>query len=298
MEVKAFRSRAPASPISRINWASINRDLNGISNTLIIPSKHTLPLDLTSALKTPDLFTNLQLFLARSVRVKRNSEGLASFKLTSDGMKEDLCNEKITWDGTSNTSLVNKDTLQGILRVMRLSPRGGILPSGVVQSKESGKQVNTFVPLILAGFKKYQGVNYNDWDWAEPTEDKFKFLDRPFVDYSEYFYQEEIATRWTLDELTEFRRLAMLNGAKNIYKTPEATTSVSKQPDADFAALPTMLKQSMLQLWVACPHLYNPCMITNYLNLDAPPVGVFGNITDVLEKSTPLASNEGYDQDW
>lgn len=284
-----------STKLSRINWAALAKlldpylpDLHMIGSGV---NKNPKVADVQVISKDPDIMPQLQLLLGSRFTPVKGENGLYSFKATAAEMVRKVDAGEVTWDGTDRTSPISINTLRGILMLMKIIPRGTIMPAGHTQSKGAGLNYCRFVPLILAAWKKHKNIKYSEWDWSEPAEERRKLLDKDFVLYSDTFYKLDKVDQFGSEELQDFRDKARLVFKTGEIKAPEATATITKQNDPTFRALPELLQFSLLQLWCACPHLWNENMITNPLNLDSPTVSMFGESTTSVVFSDPRAAH-------
>lgn len=272
-----------STKLSRINWPALAAAL-----TPHLPDLHFLKanpniMDFQVISKDPDVMPQLMFLIGNRFKPVINTEnGKYSFAATSAEMVRATQAQEVTWDGTKGSSPISFNALRGMLMFMKINPRGMLMPAGIVQSRAPGTSMCSFVPLILASWKRHQKIKYSEWDWEEPLEARRKLLDKEFAEYSEYFNKPEAINQFSIEELQQFRDQARVVATTGKINAPEATAIITKQRDPAFKSLPKLLQFSMLQLWTCCPHLWNESMITNTLSLDEPLVSNYGEFTKAL----------------
>jgi len=293
-----------STKLSRINWPALAATL-----TPHLPDLHFLKtnpniLDVHVISKDPDVMPQLMFLIGNRFKPIMSTEtGKYSFAATSAEMVRAVQAQEVTWDGTKNSSPISFNALRGMLMLMKINPRGVIMPAGTTQSKAPGTGFCSFVPLILAAWKRHQKIKYSEWDWQEPLEARRKLLDKDFAEYSEYFNKPEVIDQFSVEELQQFRDQARVVASTGRINAPEATAIITKQRDPAFKSLPKLLQFSLLQLWACCPHLWNESMVTNILSLDEPLVSNYSEFSKALfeapsynEPTSAEVSNVDYSQ--
>jgi hypothetical protein len=125
--------------------------------------------------------------------------------------------------------------------------------------------INPLVPIILAGFKKYQGINYSEWN---PVG-------------LELLLDSELAkvVGVTVPELSHSELIALRNtaitdkqGARaGIPNNPATCTKLNHLGDTALGHLPKLAKYMVLQTWAAHPSNRNEYMILDPNNWDHVP---------------------------
>jgi len=125
--------------------------------------------------------------------------------------------------------------------------------------------INPLVPIILAGFKKYQGINYSEWN---PVG-------------LEALLDTELAklVGVTVPELSVSELIALRNTAitdktgsrSGIPNNPATCTKLNHLGDTALGHLPKLAKYMVLQTWAAHPSNRNEYMILNPNNWDNVP---------------------------
>ena len=183
----------------------------------------------------------------------------------------------------SNGRPLTRDMVQGILAVLRHTPRGDLVGALGKQSSKDNVRYGASVPLILSAFKQYRNLNYSDWDFTDPAA-KF-FVEKNLLDA---LGAAVLAPKWAVDDLLQFRvtSCTVHSGARAGEKRdPIATTSVTGVTDPEFKALPPMLKLQLCQLWVYHPEIRHKYAINDFSQPDNMPEPLLK--TEVLEKSQP-----------
>lgn len=236
----------------------------------------------------------LSAFLGSEVPLKRNTEGLISFKETLVAIKEKIDSGKLVFpDGIP----VTLEDFNGIIQVLRTSPRGDVLGK-LIQSKEPGLRYCAGVPLFCAAFKEFRDVKYSEWDWTDPHR-KY-LLDPDFVEYSDLFGSPIEYSKETLLKIREDALYIQSGKAMGTERKPEATTTVFNVKDPEFKLYPRLYKLALTQLWIFIPHLYNKYIINNPISLDEPAEPLIS--TNVLVEEKPIykkkIKTEEFDLPW
>jgi hypothetical protein len=125
--------------------------------------------------------------------------------------------------------------------------------------------INPLVPIILAGFKKYQGINYSEWNpvgletLLDPELAKLVGVTVPELSHSEL-----IALRNTALTDKEGARAGIPNN-------PATCTKLNHLGDTAIGHLPKLAKYMALQTWAAHPSNRNEYMILDPNNWDHVP---------------------------
>ena len=132
------------------------------------------------------------------------------------------------------------------------------------QNRVEWAPYSQLVPIILAGVKQYQGIQYHRWPILD--SEPLMILDPQLLHCLQYPHQV-----FTTGELLEIREEALqYKTGKNSGKRrdPKATWTVSHPL---FKGWPKLLITMRLQLWVAHPELRHPTMILDPQNWDHQP---------------------------
>lgn len=268
--------------IETVRWEELNSALGGYKEDHYrIGSDDGKTLMRSYYADNYNLISSVQLFIAENFPAVKDDEGKYSFQLTARTFGPRLATGIPYHKGVPH--YVTGNAFSGMLRYLRVSSRGCIIPSKPRQYEIACQPYNTSVPLILSAYKKHCGIGYNEWDWTEARSDRGLFLDKDHLDASDFYGKDiDIMNRWTEEELTEFRNLCLEDKNGNT-KNPVSVTKAVNQTDKEFKELPQLIKTGLLQLWVYSPQLYTPNSIHNFTDLDAPAPILFGQSVKILE---------------
>jgi hypothetical protein len=125
--------------------------------------------------------------------------------------------------------------------------------------------INPLVPIILAGFKKYQGINYSEWSLVgletllDPELAKLVGVTVPEIAHSDI-----IALRNTA--VTD-----KVGARAGIPNNPATCTKLNHLGDTAIGHLPKLAKYMVLQTWAAHPSNRNEYMILDPNDWDRIP---------------------------
>jgi hypothetical protein len=125
--------------------------------------------------------------------------------------------------------------------------------------------INPLVPIILAGFKKYQGINYSEWNPVGLEA----LLDAELAKLVGVVVPE-----LSVSELIALRNTAVTDkeGARaNIPNNPATCTKLNHLGDTALGHLPKLAKYMVLQTWAAHPSNRNDYAILDPNNWDSVP---------------------------
>ena len=149
-------------------------------------------------------------------------------------------------------------------------PRSKLIPK---QTAQPG--FCSFVPLILAGIKRYQGIAYSEWSREGLEAVMPKDL------------HEACVTQWPEiphSELLELRQqwLLVRSGPKEgTLRDPKSSWKLYGLQDTPLGALPNYTQVQIAQIWTCHPDLRHQDMICNPLDWDQHP--------EPLIKTEPIA---------
>ena len=149
-------------------------------------------------------------------------------------------------------------------------PRSKLIPKQTAQPHFS-----SFVPLILAGIKRYQGIEYSSWS----QEGLESVMPRELV--------EAATTPWPeieVEELLRLRQEGLLvrSGPKSgTLRDPKTSWQLYGIRDTQLGQLPNYTQVQMTQIWVCHPDLRHQDMICDPLDWDQHP--------EPLIKTEPVA---------
>lgn len=159
-------------------------------------------------------------------------------------------------------SSLGSEWTKGLLMYLIANPRGTIFPTTLRQTGEL-LPYSALVPLVLAGFKKYQNIPYSSWTNIKSLIDK-DLLAAMTCDVPKY----------SNEELLEIRTIGSTVGSgkdKGTVKPPVKTTTIVSTGDATFDQLPRLAKIMLTQCWIAHPTLRHEYMVLDPSNWDIMP---------------------------
>ncbi len=180
----------------------------------------------------------------------------------------------------SNGTRVTTDALVGMIRFMKVSPRGSIMPKGMTQGSPQGHRYSACVPLLFSAWKSYQNIQYKQYDYTLPIMEHV--LEDDLIELMQYVGSE---VPWTSDELSAFKAQALYIKTTGAYRTVANCTMVYSTGNKEFDDLPKLVKLLLLQLWVFQPELYKPYAIQNLMDVDAPAINLVS--TDIFSAPEP-----------
>ena len=155
----------------------------------------------------------------------------------------------------------------------------------IKRSKLIGKQISnskyaSLTPLILMGFKQFQGIKYSDWFG---------------LDNLNYIIEPELLLATSVDydglgseRLLEIRNqgLTQRSGTKaGQLKPAESTWSLTGIQDTEIGHLPKLTQSMLCQIWLAHPKHRDPMMILDPKDWDNVPNPLIQY--DVFKKPEP-----------
>lgn len=155
--------------------------------------------------------------------------------------------------------------LLGIWKVCARLKRGAIVKG---QNTTSGAKYSALVPLILAGVKEAQGINYSEW-----TEDSIPRLVDKLLAEAMLVPPNDIPDL-SLDRILEIRQqglTTMSGSSEGQVVKPTSKWSLTGLKDTEVAHLPTHVITMMCQTWVAHPSLRHPLMVLDPNDWDTMP---------------------------
>jgi hypothetical protein len=199
------------------------------------------------------IIPSAQMLINKTLTLSRSNEGLISPRDTLAQFADTVTKDELKW-------------FKHLLLYLNTVPRGNIL--GVSQNKCAS--MSALVPLILASFKMFRGVNYSEWDWKDPYM-------KALVD-KDLYEAVTIGTELkpTREELIEAREYSCTVksgkriGTKTAY-TSQFSVSNKSFSNPDYNLLPRLRKIMDTQIWVAHPSLRTSYMILDVNNLDSMP---------------------------
>ena len=177
---------------------------------------------------------------------------------------------------TARANIVD-DYAVGLWRVVTKLRRSSLVKSQVDPQYAS---YSALVPLILMGAKKYQGINYSDWN-IEPS--------CPLIDENlctAMLWQpgesclhtdmlpDEICYGLGSERLLELRQIGLTiksGPRKGTQQSPTSAWCLRGMQNTEFATVPKLVATMLTQIWVAHPSLRTQYMILDPNNWDAIP---------------------------
>jgi hypothetical protein len=153
--------------------------------------------------------------------------------------------------------------------------------SKLVAKQISNPKYSTLTPLILAGFKQYQGVQYSSWHGLENLnyilEPELQLATN--VDYCDLGSERLLSIRE--------QGLTQRSGAKAGQQKPaESTWSLSGIQDTEIGHLPKLTQSMLCQIWLAHPKHRDPLMILDPKNWDLMPEPIISH--EVFKRPEPI----------
>jgi hypothetical protein len=144
--------------------------------------------------------------------------------------------------------------------------------------------INPMVPIVLAGFKKYQGIKYSDWS----------------LEGLETLLDAELAklVGVTVPEISHSDLLALRNTAitdrsgprAGIPNNPSTCTKLNHLADTALGHLPKLAKYMVLQTWACHPTNRNEYMILDPNDWDAIPEPLISKDIFLQQTAKPVAT--------
>ena len=150
-----------------------------------------------------------------------------------------------------------------------------VIRSSLIPSQVKSPEYSTLVPLILAGFKRMQGVQYERWRGLEHLEYVLepRLLEAVDISGVNGVNGGDLSALGSA-RLLEIRTqgLTQKSGVKaGQMKNPETTWSLTGIQDTEIANLPKLTQSILTQIWVAHPVHRNSLMILDPNNWDLIP---------------------------
>jgi hypothetical protein len=171
---------------------------------------------------------------------------------------------------------ITSDWHVGLWRVATQVKRSSLVAK---QNTEAGANYSALVPLVLAGVKRHQNVNYSRWDLTQDSK-----LVEPML-LEAMFYKPPELNREELLELRE-RGLEYMTGAKIGQKRqPQSAWCLSHTANTKLHDAPALATTMLAQIWVAHPQLRTNLMVLDPQSWDLMPEPLLA--TEVLNISNP-----------
>lgn len=201
----------------------------------------------------------------------------------------------LTWD--ANTRL-REDYFALGSGLLATATRGIFFKDAPKGSQQYKSPINPLVPIILAGFKKFQGIKYSQWNpvgletLLDPELSKLVGVTVPDMPHSDL-----IALRNTaITDKTGARQ--------NIPNNPATCTKLNHLGDTAIGHLPKLAKYMVLQTWAAHPSNRNEYMIldpNDWDNIPEPLVSrdIFSHQpATAVKPTTSMWLDTGSDMPW
>jgi hypothetical protein len=178
----------------------------------------------------------------------------------------------------------------GLWRVVTKLKRGALVKT---QSSEWGKNYSQLVPIILAGMKRHQGIQYQNWDLVGLDS----LVHKELLEVMEYSGN---CLDLGSEELTQIRNFGLTarTGAKaGQQNKPTSQWKLHGLAATPFQGAPQLLSTVLCQIWVAHPSLRTELMILDPKNWDVMPkplvVGeVFGDLGSKKQEIVTMPQDE------
>lgn len=185
----------------------------------------------------------------------------------------------LTWDANTRQRADYFALGSGLLATSARTNFFKDAPKGNQQYKSV---INPLVPIILAGFKKYQGIKYSDWNLVgleillDPELAKLVGVTVPQIAHSDI-----IALRNTAVTDKQGARAGIPNN-------PATCTKLNHLGDTALGHLPKLAKYMVLQTWAAHPSNRNEYMILDPNDWDRIPEPLISK--DIFLHKSPQAA--------
>jgi hypothetical protein len=173
---------------------------------------------------------------------------------------------------------ITSDWELGLWRVCCKLKRGSLVKS---QINPEFASYSALVPLILAGFKKYRGIIYQQWDITPDT----KIIDKNLLEAMLWQPPEDVGITYDLsayevryglgsDRLLELRQqgLTVKTGPKKgSITSPTSAWCLRGMQNTELGSAPKLVGTMLTQIWVAHPSLRTEYMILDPNSWDWMP---------------------------
>lgn len=205
-------------------------------------------------------------------------------------------NKLIDPTATAKKNIVS-DWDVGLWRVVCRLKRGSLVKS---QINPEFASYSALVPIILMGIKKYQGVDYSQWDLTEtcPLVDKNlleAMLWQPDESHLESdLLPNEICYGLGSERLLELREIGLTvkSGPRSgTVQNPTSAWCLRGMQNTELAKAPKLVGTMLTQIWVAHPSLRTEYMILDPNNWDWMPPPLVAGAIFTYESHTRRASD-------
>jgi hypothetical protein len=155
------------------------------------------------------------------------------------------------------------DWHKGLYLYLMHSKRGSLIPT---QISPEYKNYSALVPLILAPFKRFNGVNYSDWD----TPDLKLVVDANL----HQAMRCNVVVEATAEEILKVRELGLVvqsGKSAGEARNPSTYHKLYHLQGTPLQDLPWLAQVMAAQIWVAHPVNRTQLMVLDWLNWDSMP---------------------------
>jgi hypothetical protein len=200
-----------------------------------------------------DLLPNLLHFLARTMPLIKNDDGLISCSKSLAAYRTKIGNDEVKWD--ANRIATSAEVL-AIFKLFKSPSRSKFVASNVPRYKGA-------VPLFLSAFKEHKNIKYSAWDLSDP---KLETVTDPSCYAQIKFIADGGTIDYTEEQLNDLRveALTMANGTIS----SDTQFKCNNTSDMEFNKLPKSVRMSILQLWDYHINRANEYMIRNFEDID------------------------------
>lgn len=185
---------------------------------------------------------------------------------------------------------IGKDPhLRGIWKACARLKRSALVKG---QNSPSMSMYSALVPLIMAGVKRFQSVNYSEW-----SLDSIPYLVDNLLSQAMLVDPKDVPDL-SVDKIMEIRKqgLTTVSGASaGKVVNPTSKWSLTGIRDTELGHLPTHAITMICQTWVAHPSLRHELMVLHPNDWDGMPAPLVD--TEILKK-TEAVTNLGSDNPW
>jgi len=199
---------------------------------------------------------------------------------------------------------ITTDYAVGLWRVVTKLKRSSLVKS---QLDPQFASYSALVPIILAGAKKYQGVEYSQWN----IEKDCPLIDQNLCDAMCYELSEsqledgmlpgEICYGLGSKRLLELRDIGLTiksGPRKGTRQSPTSAWCLRGMQNTEFATMPKLVATMLTQIWVAHPSLRTQYMVLDPNNWDVLPEPLVSAAIFSSEGKAPTSSFDANKLPW
>lgn len=186
----------------------------------------------------------------------------------------------------SESSTYSKQWIYGTI-ILANGNRSNIFSGTLRGSPQYTSSINPLVPIILAGFKKFQDIPYSHWDKKGLSNIVDDALYQAMIVGEEY---STIVSALSKTELVTLRNIAITDTTgkrANIINNPVTSAKLNHLATTALGSLPKLAKHMAIQTWCAHPTNRTQYMILDPNNWDSMPEPIVEtailNKTDIKE---------------